>query len=71
MTSSDGTTLQRGLLACAREEGNTDSQFWYLSRAKIEDLSPSKRDAISFEEECYKRLSYSVFVQELGNRLRL
>ena len=73
MISEDGMILQCGLSACIRagEEAKLDSHVWYWGRTEIKDLSPSRTDGISAEEECYRRISYSMFTQELGKRLLL
>ena len=73
MIVHDNMVLQCGISAClrARQEAKLESHVWYWSRAEIEDQSPSRKDGISVEEECFRRLSYSIFTQELGKRLIL
>ncbi|XP_072984978.1 cyclin-T1-2-like [Typha latifolia] len=46
-------------------------QSWYFSREEIENNSPSRKDGIGLKKESELRMSYCLFIQDVGIRLKL
>ncbi|XP_072959966.1 cyclin-T1-2-like isoform X1 [Typha angustifolia] len=44
---------------------------WYFSREEVENNSPSRKDGINLRKESELRMSYCLFLREVGIRLKL